>query len=43
VWRNNCLCNVFKDLIDGNGGVLPDVDDWQRICSQLCPDLLHKR
>jgi hypothetical protein len=38
--RNKCFCNVFKDLIDGNGGVLPDVDDWRRICSQMCPGLI---
>ena len=37
--RNKCFCNVFRDLIDGNGCVLPHVDNWQRICSQMCPGL----
>lgn len=36
--RTRCLCNVFKDVIEGNGGRLPRMDDWQRIHKQLnCP------
>src|SRR5437016_268955 len=36
--RQRCLCQVFKDVIDGNGGSLPRIDDWQKIHQQLnCP------
>jgi hypothetical protein len=36
--RKQCLCSVFKDAIEGNGGVLPHIDDWQNIFSRLqCP------
>jgi hypothetical protein len=36
--RRRCLCNVFKHVIEGNGGKLPRIDDWQRIHRQLnCP------
>jgi hypothetical protein len=36
--RKRCMCNVFKHAIDGNGGKLPRVDDWQNIHRQLnCP------
>lgn len=34
--RSQCLCSVFEDLIEGNGGILPHVDDWERIYKQLC-------
>lgn len=38
VARRRCLCNVFRDVIDGNGGTLPHVDDWENIYAQLnCP------
>jgi hypothetical protein len=33
--RVRCFCSVFKDVIDGNGGVLPLIDDWERIYEQL--------
>jgi hypothetical protein len=33
--RARCLCSVLKDFKDGNGGVLPHVDDWANIYSQL--------
>jgi hypothetical protein len=33
--RLRCLCNVFKDVIDGNGGRLPRIDDWENIYRQL--------
>lgn len=36
--RHRCLCQVFKDVVDGNGGILPHIDDWQNIYQQLnCP------
>ena len=36
--RKRCLCNVFKDVIEGNGGKLPQIDNWENIYSQLnCP------
>ena len=36
--RKQCLCNVFEDVIQGNGGKLPRIDDWQDIYRQLnCP------
>lgn len=34
--RGKCLCHVFEDIIAGNGGVLPHVDDWERIYEQMC-------
>jgi hypothetical protein len=33
--RARCLCSVLNDFKDGNGGVLPHVDDWANIYSQL--------
>jgi hypothetical protein len=33
--RKKCLCSVFKDVIDGNGGTLPHIDDWENIYNQL--------
>jgi hypothetical protein len=33
--RRQCLCSVFKDVIDGNGGTLPHIDDWENIFRQL--------
>jgi|SRR5579864_584615 len=36
--RKQCLCNVFSDVIEGNGGRLPQIDDWENIYWQLnCP------
>jgi hypothetical protein len=36
--RQRCLCNVFRDVIEGNGGTLPHIDDWENIHRQLnCP------
>jgi hypothetical protein len=32
--RKRCLCSVFRDVRDGNGGVLPD-PEWQRAYEQL--------
>jgi hypothetical protein len=34
--RARCMCSVFDDLMEGNGGVLPPIDDWERIYRQLC-------
>lgn len=33
--RRRCQCSVFKDVIDGNGGKLPAIDDWENIFLQL--------
>jgi hypothetical protein len=33
--RQRCLCNVFKDVVDGNGGKLPRIDDWERFYREL--------
>jgi hypothetical protein len=33
--RQRCLCSVFKDVIDGNGGKLPRIDDWERFYREL--------
>lgn len=36
--RRRCLCNVFRDAIEGNGGTLPRIDNWQHMYKQLnCP------
>jgi hypothetical protein len=33
--RRRCFCQVFKDVVDGNGGTLPRIDDWENIYRQL--------
>jgi hypothetical protein len=33
--RANCLCSIFKEIIDGNGGELPKIDAWDRMYEQL--------
>ena len=33
--RQKCLCNVFKDVVEGNGGTLPRIDDWERFYREL--------
>ena len=33
--RARCLCSIFREIRDGNGGDLPNVDDWQRMFNQL--------
>ena len=36
--RKRCYCQVFRDAIDGNGGTLPPIDDWENIYQQMnCP------
>lgn len=40
--RTRCLCSIFKEIIDGNGGRLPRIDAWERIYEQLrCHSKLH--
>jgi len=33
--RAQCVCSVLREAMDGNGGVLPVIDDWQNIYDQL--------
>ena len=33
--RKRCLCNVFNDVMAGNGGRLPLIDDWERFYHEL--------
>lgn len=33
--RARCICSVLHEAMEGNGGVLPMIDDWQNIYSQL--------
>jgi hypothetical protein len=33
--RSRCLCSIFKEIIDGNGGNLPAIDSWERMYEQL--------
>lgn len=33
--RTRCICNVFKDASDGNGGDLPHIDDWPKMFKKL--------
>ncbi len=33
--RRQCICSVFKDAMDGNGGKMPRIDDWQNMSEQL--------
>jgi hypothetical protein len=33
--RARCICSVLQEAKDGNGGVLPLIDDWQNIYAQL--------
>ena len=33
--RARCLCSIFSEIMDGNGGRLPLIDDWQRMWDQL--------
>lgn len=34
--RAKCLCNVLNNVREGNGGELPDIDNWRRTYGQLC-------
>jgi hypothetical protein len=31
-----CICSVLDEVKQGNGGLLPKIDDWERIYSALC-------
>ena len=33
--RARCVCSVLSEAMEGNGGSLPEIDDWPRIYSQL--------
>lgn len=33
--RARCICSIFRHVMDGNGGVLPVIDDWGNIFRQL--------
>ena len=33
--RTRCLCSIFQEIKAGNGGQLPEIDDWQRMFNQL--------
>jgi hypothetical protein len=33
--RARCLCSIFREISDGNGGSLPEIDDWRRMYDQL--------
>lgn len=33
--RARCLCSIFKEIKDGNGGSLPKIDDWGRMYDKL--------
>jgi len=33
--RARCLCSIFNEISDGNGGSLPRIDDWERMYRQL--------
>jgi hypothetical protein len=40
--RARCLCSIFKEISDGNGGTLPDIDAWREMYTRLrCRSLLH--
>lgn len=41
--RARCLCSIFNEIKEANGGQLPEVDDWERMYLQLrCGNLQHK-
>jgi len=33
--RAQCLCSIFNEIKAGNGGILPHIDDWQRMYAVL--------
>jgi hypothetical protein len=33
--RAQCICSVLNEAATGNGGRLPEIDDWMNIYSQL--------
>jgi hypothetical protein len=36
--RVMCICSVLDEVKKGNGGVLPNIDDWKRIYASLCKE-----
>jgi hypothetical protein len=41
--RANCVCSVLQKVIEGNGGILPLIDDWRNIYDQLHCGRARKR
>ena len=37
--RASCLCSIFKEIMEGNGGRLPKIDAWERMYEQLRCDI----
>jgi hypothetical protein len=36
--RHRCICSVLNEASLGNGGRLPEIDDWRRMYEELaCP------
>jgi|APSaa5957512535_1039671.scaffolds.fasta_scaffold314016_1 hypothetical protein len=33
--RVQCFCFVLRNVKDGNGGTMPDIDNWQAVYEQL--------
>jgi hypothetical protein len=33
--RAQCICSVFREVMEGNGGTLPVIDDWENMYRQL--------
>jgi hypothetical protein len=33
--RARCLCSIFKEIRDGNGGSMPNIDAWRDMYEQL--------
>ena len=33
--RARCLCSIFNEIMDANGGELPNVDAWRQMYAQL--------
>jgi hypothetical protein len=33
--RSRCLCSIFNEIMDGNGGELPNIDGWHEMYAQL--------
>ena len=33
--RIRCICSILNEVVDGNGGSLPHIDDWENIYNQL--------
>lgn len=34
--RQECICNVLRAVAAGNGGSLPDIDNWSETFKRLC-------